>query len=67
LNPKGNSARDNLVFAVSPTDEQKHDIYGICPMAEHLETGLIRQLHLIIIPVVFSLIFFFIMGLPLLG
>jgi len=67
LNPKGNSSGDNLVFAVSTADEQKHDIDGICSMAEHLEAGLSRQFRLIIIPVVLSLIFFFIMGLSLLG
>jgi uncharacterized protein YneF (UPF0154 family) len=36
-------------------------------MAEHLEAGLSRQLRLIIIPVVLSLLFFFIIGLSLLG
>ena len=65
LNPKGNSAGDNLVFAISTTDEQQHDIDGICSMAEHLEAGLSRQFRLITIPLVLSLLFLLIIGLSL--
>jgi len=65
LNPKGNSAGDNLVFAIRTTDEQQHDIDNICSMAEHLEAGLSRQLRLIVIPVGISLLIFFMIGLSL--
>ena len=65
LNPKGNSAGDNLVFAISTTDEQQHDIDGICSMAKHLEAGLSHQLRLIVIPVGISLLIFFMIGLSL--
>lgn len=67
LNPKGNSAGDNLVFAISTPKEQQHDIDGICSTAEHLEAGLNRQLRLIVIPVGISLLIFFMVGLSLLG
>lgn len=67
LNPKGNSAGHNLVFAVRTADKQEHDIEGICSMAENLEAGLSRQFRLIVIPVGISLLILFMIGLSMLG